>query len=113
MCSVVESSTCVLSYQPRELMLPSSKSSWNNKVPSAGGGGGGGGVVSAVSERASTTSGALPVTLLCVAVIETLPALIPRTRPDVSTVAIVASLELQVTGRNSGRPRRSCSVTVA
>ena len=51
--------------------------------------------------------------LLLVAVIDTLPALTPLTSPDVSTVAMLASLLVHTTGREIGRPRRSCSVTVA
>src|SRR5688572_22847692 len=55
MCSVVDSSTAVLSYQPRDARLASSKFSWNSNVPpAAGGGGGGGGAFSSPVEATAT-----------------------------------------------------------
>src|SRR5689334_586655 len=69
-------------------------------LPVGGGGGGGGGVETVeLSVDARTTSDALPLMLLWVAVIETVPALTPLTNPEVSTVAMLASLDVHITGR--------------
>jgi len=68
-------------------------------VGGGGGGGGGGGEAVAVSVDVRTTSDALPLMLLWVAVIATVTDLTPLTTPEVSTVAMLASLDVHITGR--------------
>ena len=85
MCSVVESTALVLSYQPREARFASSKFSWKRSVPPPGGGGGGGGGGGAVTVIADVPD--LPED---VAVIVAEPAATPVTTPVEFTVAAAA-----------------------
>ena len=78
------SDTVVLSYQPREPMLPSSKFSWNSSVPLPGGGGS----VTVIVE--------LPDLPELVAVIVADPAATPDTTPEL-TVATPVLLDDHVT----------------
>jgi hypothetical protein len=87
MCSVVLNSTLVLSYQPREAMLASSKFSWKRRFP--GGGGGGAGAVTVMDD--------VPDFPELVAVMVAVPAATPVTRPLEFTAAIPALLVDQVT----------------
>src|SRR5450830_714704 len=86
MCSAVESRTPVLSYQPRDARLASSKFSWKSKVPPGGGGGG----------AAVTVTADEPVLPEHAAVIVAEPAATPVTTPFEFTVAAAALLVDQV-----------------
>ena len=85
MCSVVLSCTLVLSYQPREEMFASSKSSWNSRVPPPGGGA----VVTVILD--------VPDLPELVAMIVAEPALSPVTTPVELTVATAVLLLDHVT----------------
>jgi hypothetical protein len=74
--------TLVLSYQPRDARLASSKFSWKRSVPPGGGGGGGGGGGAAFTVTVDVPD--LPPVL---AVIVADPAATPVTTPADVTVA--------------------------
>ena len=86
MCSVVDSTAPVLSYQPRDPRFAFSKSSWNSNVPPGGGGGG----------AAVTVMLDVPLFPALVAVMVADPADTPVTTPLELTVAFALLLD-QVT----------------
>src|SRR5450759_5134751 len=87
MCSVVDSTAPVLSYQPRDARLASSKFSWKSKVPL--GGGGGGAPVAVTADE--------PILPEHIAVIVADPTTTPVTTPFEFTVAATALLVDHVT----------------
>ena len=87
MCSVVDNTTLVLSYQPRDARLEFSKFSEKSSVPPGGGGGGG----------AVTVTEDDPLLPRQVAVTVAVPAPIPAIVPVAPTLAIPELLVDQVT----------------